>query len=356
MTPGPSMRSEIPKRAHRREALLGLLLLLGALGCSDRHARPVCPGGDGRCPTLADLWPSADSTAWTYHYSEAGWGTPGTPAYPTPEAVPPAPSVDSAARLLDRMHAEHPADEVDAIYRLQFLGRHTTQSGAEGQHLVEGFYHDKSAEAIPRPRDPFLRRLAEVRPDLRARIAALTSDQSPTQSTGTMGRPEFAPLFLHGSAWVRLDHLIGGYGDLDTEIAWVYLTSELAPGSGFTHQLVPALDDDVFLHGLVLGYRDVRTEAGLFRNCLECVYLVDFGPFQVFNEQGTVIGYARGFDCGNILYAPGIGPVQSREYRSFEGPEFGEGGTIRLDLIGRTTPGGARSVGGRTASMSNRPS
>jgi hypothetical protein len=135
---------------------------------------------------------------------------------------------------------------------------------------------------------------------------------------------------------VRTADRIGTYGDLSRELAWVFLTSELAPGSTFRHRLFPDLTDDAFLRGRITRRLDVTTEAGTFRDCLECFYLIDYGIFSFTSGEGQVIGFGRVVDVGTIVYAPDVGPVQSVEYRDYGWS--GLAAAIRLDLIDRSAP------------------
>jgi hypothetical protein len=264
--------------------------------------------------------------------------------------------------MLDSL-ASHPDPSIDAIYRLQFRGRITTLSGAEGQNLVSDLHGAKRAAPIATPDlrpspfapppdcDPFLARLAEARPDLRARIEERTGRSCDARRRAAVDLgTNLAPLFLHGSCWARLEDRIGGYGDLDRELAWVYLTSDLAPGSTFRHQLVPALADDVFLHGRITRRLEVTTDAGTFRNCVECFYLIDYGIFAWTTETGQELGFSRIVDLGTITYAPGVGPVQSMEVRDLPMPDqhFGMAAGIRLDLIARPLPATAAASAGRS--------
>lgn len=325
-------------------AALAVGLAAAFAGClGGGHSRPTCPGGPGSCLTLASLWPSDDGTAWNYSYAERIWTIPAE-IYSDPGSVPPAPPLDEAYAALGRALAEHPDSSVDAVYRLQFQGRITTRSGAEGQHLVTQFVlRDPAKRRPPMPDgDPLLSRLAEVRPDLRARIASLTGTSVGAQRPSTTPLETwFAPFFLQGYCWARLEDRIGGYGDLSRRLSWIYLMADLEPGSTFRHPLVPELADDVFLHGRITRRLDAVTAAGTFRNCLECFYLVDFGPTRLTDESGHPYGYSRTVDVGTIAYAPGVGPVQSSEYREWPLPVelgFGFAAVIRLDLVGRSVP------------------
>jgi hypothetical protein len=121
------------------------------------------------------------------------------------------------------------------------------------------------------------------------------------------------PLFLFGYAWERTRQYIGSYGDLNTELAWKYLVSDLGPGSSFSMQLVPDLAEDVFLHARVLRGEKAVTDAGTFRHALRVLYLVDFGVSSATDTDGNVLGYFRFYSYGTIDYVPFVGPVASYE-------------------------------------------
>ena len=201
-----------------------------------------------------------------------------------------------------------PISSEDALYTLQFAGTITTVSGAKGQNLVS------SLDGGPMPvqaagsarADRFLARVAAVRPDLRQRIEARIGHT-------VIDAIDPLPLFLAAGAWQKTVDWIGKYADLNTDLAWLYLENNLTPGHSFTLQLVPELADDVFLHGRVLGAVTVETEAGTYEDALEVVYQIDYGVSQAADIDGSVVGYVRIFDVARVIYAAGVGPVESEE-------------------------------------------
>jgi hypothetical protein len=229
------------------------------------------------------------------------------------------------------------APTTHGIYRLQFDGMLTTMSGATGQNLVETF------EAVPpakparpasaaRPNAAFLARLLRARPDLQDRIAGA----APGASDSPMDTPQLLLLFLDGGAWVKSDQWIGAYGDLDTLLAWKYLESDLSPGHEFSHQLVPKIASDVFLHGRVQRRLTWNTEVGTHENALECLYLIDYGVSTATDQDGLPIGFFRDIDYGAVVYAPEVGPVYCYERVLVTvGDTLGPGlGDARLQLVG----------------------
>jgi hypothetical protein len=317
-----------------RPLLAVLALAAGFLGgCDDESTCP--PGEDSPRPSFENIWPSADSTAWTYAVTErTAWMPDTTTLYPRADVVPPAPGRDEVIRRLGILGVGDSAEVTEGIYRLRFDGMVTTASGVRTQKLEERLYSLDWVDPPPKQMrsDPFLERLAMHRPDLRDEIASL----DPGETHDDFERLPHKPLFLHGGAWTRTTDWIGTFGDVDTLLAWKFLGRDLRPGAEFIHQLVPALADDIFLHGWVVRECSVRTDAGVFENCLECVYMVDYGLFSVEDDTGVQRGWYRSVDIGSIVYAPGIGPIRSEERLSLPWlwPEHRQAAAITIGLTG----------------------
>lgn len=279
-------------------------------------------------PTLSNIWPNDDGRSWAYRIQERAFGgfLGNLRTYPTAAAVPPAPSLYEVAALL-RWHPIG-ADPVlsSAGYRMRFNGIKTTMSGAVGQNLETMLFEEatplppeknavaaassaNAAEAVP---GGFLRALSVARPDLASRIAARWTPAIRTASPSAVASVHH-PLFLFGYAWEKTSEYIGSYGDLNTELSWKYLVSDLRPGSSFSMQLVPDLAEDVFLHARVLRDEKVVTYAGKFRHAVRVLYLVDFGVSAFTDIDGNVLGYSRFYSYGTIDYVPGVGPVAGYE-------------------------------------------
>ena len=341
------------RRFHGACLILIGLVALSPLSCRDdgNSSCPVCPGAPPAEPTLENIWPNADSTAWTYTIAQRQWSDSTSPqVYPSAEEVPPAPTIDEirgslwAGQVSERVHT------VRGTYRLQFLGRMTTESGAEGQLLKETVYSENREN--PKSRftgltASFYRHLARARPDLKARLLAkglIDSENDGRLSRSpdladTLNQIEPAYFYLHGHAWERTAEQIGGYGDLDTVPSWKFLERDLSPGHEFVQQLVPELADDVFLHARILPRRSVATEAGLFTNCVECAYLIDYGIATAVSENGQELGSYRVYDFASIIYAPGYGPVASYQRTPPLAPamvagDLGYALDFRISLIG----------------------
>jgi hypothetical protein len=242
-------------------------------------------------------------------------GPPGL--FETEEEVPPAPSLDEIRHLLQPYNDGDEVSTTRGVFRLVFDGQMTTQSGAEGQLLRETTYCEYSTNPVRKDvSDGFLARLLQVRPDLREKAASLglvPSDRSYSAQNPVDCDFYYAQFYLHGYAWEKTQDHIGTYGDLDLLIAWKFLDKDLSVGHGFTHQLVPELTDDVFLNARVVAHRSMKTELGEFDNCVECIYMVDYGVSIATDETGHERGYWRSFDFASVVYAPDVGPIYCYE-------------------------------------------
>ncbi len=304
-------------------AFLLILFIAVMAGCNNEK-NLVCPD---RCdpvvpdPDIQNIWPNEDGTSWHYDIVQRNWGIPDMVYWPAEQDVPPPPSLSSLALIIDSHPTGANPDTVSGIYKLAFDGMMTTESGASGQKVVKTLYVEDDGEyalgAERTGKASFLKRLLVARPDLKSKIMPYIEDDSGISVSSTTNRrpveadPLFWPLFLNGYCWVKTDDYIGGYGDLDQLLAWKFLESNLLPGHEFTHQLVPELADDVFLHCRVLRRFDLETVMGI-KGAVECLYLVDFGVWEGTDGGGS-LGYSRFFDYGTIIYAAETGPVSSYE-------------------------------------------
>ncbi|MBD3333887.1 MAG: hypothetical protein GF355_00040 [Candidatus Eisenbacteria bacterium] len=296
-----------------------------------------CNGGAAP-PDLQNIWPDADSTAWTYSLTERVWPDSSGPVLHESEGeVEPAPTMDE---IEDMLGAGPTADSVrvtEGMYRQMFDGYVTTMSGVRAQLIRETTFCEHSRYPDGKQREDaggFICKLLKVRPGLRTKAMALgfTGSQAegipqvpwqtsvaakdvgpPTQAAREDCDFEFGQIYLHGYAWTKTGEYIGGYGDLDQDLSWKFLERDLSVGHEFTHQLVPSLADDVFLHARIISRRPVTTELADFERCVECLYMIDYGVTTATDENGQELGYYRYYDYGTIIYAPGVGPVYSYE-------------------------------------------
>lgn len=285
---------------HRAPRTLGwalaLVLTLSA-GCNDTPVSPLNP-------TVGALWPNEDGRAWSFSTTFRTWPPvpEGDYLYPDPDSIPPAPSLDAIVRVLDSNFTP-PAgyEELAADYTLQFDGQRITRSGVTAQNL---------SARVEVPGDP-------------------------------TARIPFLPVILHGGAFAKTDSWIGTYGDLDTLAAWIYLDRSLWPGHTFTYQLLRSIEDETFLHALVIPRQRVTVPAGTFDDAVEVVYLIDYGRrFQVAFDGD--FGYYRYVTFGNIVYVPGVGPAYSYERRYVPvGQDLGPGQADVTSALVSVTPGPA---------------
>ncbi len=291
-------------------------------------------------PTLENVWPNADGNAWIYGLAMSAREGTGVAVYATEAEVPPLPGWEELAALLAAPAAGAPADSGAGVMRLRFDGQITTEGGATAQNLVEEYYErggDGLARLTVLPGAALWRALAAARPAVAAALR-VADEPGIAAAVGYFD----ASLFLHGYAWEKTGEWIAGYGDLDDQVSWLFLEDDLEPGHAFSLQLVPALADDIFLRARIADRRDVTVDAGTFRDCVECLYAVDYGVQELTDEEGTSLGYCRPLSIGTIVYAPGVGPVYSRERHLRPADSLLGAGYGRLDneawLIGSARP------------------
>ena len=86
------------------------------------------------------------------------------------------------------------------------------------------------------------------------------------------------------------------------------------PGSTFTHQLIPELADDIFLHGTVVAIdATVVTEHATYSNAVKVEYVIDFGVSTRTDESGNVLATHHSERNGHVHFVPGVGPVELLE-------------------------------------------
>ncbi len=282
--------------------LVLLALLVLPAGCGDDD-----PTDPSKTHTLANMWPNEDGRFWSFDATTRVWGT-GMDFETSPEALPLPSLSELAAMSYDRTYPE-PSTVSTGTYRLQFTDSITTESGVRRQNLVETLTFEPIVLPLrsARASSAFLRQLAIARPDLRARIAALSP------SGVTLGGGDLLSLILHGGAWEKTADWVGTYGDLDQALAWKFLDSDLTTGHEFALQLVPALASDVFLRVRVLGPITVETAAGTYTNAIELFYVIDYGVSEATDENGESLGSFHALGYGSIDFVPGVGPVASYE-------------------------------------------
>jgi len=332
--PRPDSQRQLVRRCRVATCLL---LALALNSCSDRgsviapentRAAALLQVTEGQSRISADagarwgqyrrIWPHQDGQGWTYHLSGRTWDQPPPVLYPTRGEVPVF-TMDDAIRLLGTEPTGANPGASSGSYRLQFSGSITTQSGVTRQNLQETLEQGAATSSITissatGPAVPqFLALLRRARPDLAKNMDRIAPSVATHAVVTQAAANVFFPTLIHGYAWEQTDQWIGTYGDLNQQIAWIFLTPDLQPGSEFSIQLVPDLAPDVFLHARVLSWKSVETETGIFHRALEVAYLVDFGVDEITDVDGNTLGYNRSVLFGTVDYAVGVGPVRSYE-------------------------------------------
>ena len=307
--------------------LLLLLVIVVAVvwfGCSgDKGAGPGCTQ-----PTIDNIWPNEDGRFWAYKVTVNMWDDGGNVCetlYDCEDDPPPLPSWRRIEDLLDAHDIPEDVTTSNAMYRIAFAGDTTSMSGVTAQNLRESLDIPgrQAASAGSRCRiHPFVARLYMARPDLR-RVIEDRFGLDPQRDQGIlcaenatlmMGCLEWeCPLLIHGYVWEKTQDWIGTYGDLDTLLAWKFLDADLSTGHEFTHQLLPSLADDAFLHCKVTGRVKVETDYRGFPNALDCLYIIDYGSWTVTDAGGNPLGCCRTIDYGRVIYVPEVGPVYTYE-------------------------------------------
>jgi hypothetical protein len=305
------------KRVVRLSTAALAALLIGLTpACDKKTTRPVTVTS----PALQTIWPNDDGRFWIYRITAREWDDPGGPHfYGDPDSVPQVPPLWYLAQQLGTQPIGPNVVTDTASFQLKFEGQITTQSGVTAQHLTETVLRPAPGPATtlrgslgPGISSGFLRDLARARPDLAPQIALLPGGRLALADTLITTH---ATLFLFGYAWKRTTEWIGSYGDVDTLLAWKYLSRNLTPGSEFVQQLVPSLASNIFLRGRILNRQTIVTPAGTYRNAVVCLYSVDYGISTATDDQGNVVGYFRVYSYGTIAYVDGVGPVSSYERR-----------------------------------------
>lgn len=295
--------------------LIVLFLVLTLAACDDEDCRTCPPPDLPPEPTLENVWPNDDGRQWTYDFTAFSW---------IDETTAPTDSftIDDVDSLLSiAPGAPAGIEDLAGLWRLQFTGNATTQSGAQGQLLSGTFFVD--GQPIRRhavgEEGSWLRRIV---PPRRATIHELFARR--VRGPGA--------LLLGGDlVFVKNDVLIGTYSDIDRNVAWKYLEADLEVGHTFSMQLVPALADDIFLFVRVRAVRELETPYGTFPNAVSVDYLVDQGLQIITDEGGNEIARTRSYLVGRMEYAPEVGPVYVLERSIFPEVEAGAAPGVAFD-------------------------
>jgi hypothetical protein len=221
-------------------------------------------------PTLDSLWPNDDGMyfAYQYHRSDLIEGVDyGGPAYLALEG-------------------------------------YTTTSGGEAQNLLGEHPASPAKDGGRRP--GLLASIQLARPDLSAAIEQ--------KLAGSTKANRWLPFFLHTGYFMKSVSAIQMWQDTWTHPTWTYLTGEITPGATFSHQLVPELADDIYLHGTVVAVdATVVTENAIYTNAVKVDYILDYGISAFADENGNFLGTHHSERRGHVHYVPGVGPVELLE-------------------------------------------
>jgi hypothetical protein len=305
---------DFPARRILRHAVASVALLCfvcAGTGC-DKKDRVTNPGSSP--PTLQHIWPNDDGRSWSFQSTTRAWDMP-TPLFYPDAAHVPGVTFDTVAAVLAARPAGTNVVADTSVVQLRFHGTSAIgvspglPAGIPVQVLEET---ETPLLGATSPSESFVRsliaRVRDARPDLRARLAGRVGARP-------LALAPVAPRFLHGGLWRRTAQWIGTYyaTDTDTLLDWKFLDGVLSPGQQFSLQLLPGLAPDVVLCGRVVRSLTAQTPGGAVAGAIEVHYYLDFGMSEGRDESGNLLGFLRSFDCGSVLYAPGIGPIRDDE-------------------------------------------
>lgn len=223
-------------------------------------------------PALDALWPNQDGLQWDFRIS-------------VQEIVTPLDFAGEAS--------------------LRFAGTVETAGGTA--QVLEATHDLPAKPGVGPDLDPLLGSIWRARPDLRQ---ALETRYGKTGKAGL----NWWPLLLHGGSFMKSPASIQMWQEEWDHPTWTYLLNDLTQGATFTHQLIPEIADDVFLHGTVDAIdATVETVSGTFEHAVRMRYVIDYGWSTAVNDAGDEVGQFRGETRGHVHYVPNIGPVELLE-------------------------------------------
>jgi hypothetical protein len=230
--------------------------------------RPTCSQ-----PSLASLWPNADGTRWDYTMSVVDIVTPRSWTGPG---------------------------------HMRFEG--TVQTAGGMAQILLAAHGDPDGKPGMGGADAVLAAVWRARPDLRPAIAARYGDYSTVADV-------WYPLLLHDGYFMKTADALQMWQPAWNHPSWTYATSNLAPGAEFTHQLIPEIADNVFLHGTVEAIdATIATPAATFVDAVRMVYEIDYGWAEEIDHNQLPTGRLfRSLTIGHVHFAPDTGPVEMHE-------------------------------------------
>jgi hypothetical protein len=237
-------------------------------------AAGLLPAASIAQPSLDSLWPNPDGLRWDY--------------------------------VLTSVSTIIPEDNFAVPAFMQLAGTAETAGGTAQVLLAQHELPPNGSLAAIPVSDPLLRAVWRARPDLRPALAAAASRPGPVVG--------WYPLLLSWGLFMKRAENIQMWQEIWDHPTWTYLTDDLALGASFTHQLIPELAADVFLHGTVEATdATVTTAAGVFEHAVRMGYVIDYGWSALVDEQQNEIGTYRAETRGHVAYVPDVGPVDLHE-------------------------------------------
>jgi hypothetical protein len=295
-----------------RRTITSVLLVMIILACAScKDDNPTKPDNSIE-PTMANIWPNADGSAWLYASTYSDRLAPKTGTTPSPHDTE-IPSMSELYELLQSPLPGVPTLGATGTYEIALDGIVTTNSGVEAQRvvsthiLVPGFPASQKRINTTGSGDNFLRAVARSRPDLRSKIPA---SKGWTEKRSLDIAP---PTFIGGYAFAFEDSGYFGYGDLDQGHSFVYLSGDLEVGTEFTLQLLPLISTDIWLTAKIWSQGSLKVGDTTYRNVIECMYVIDFGESIATDENNEVIFVKHDYFYGVTHFAPEVGPIRGRE-------------------------------------------
>ena len=253
----------------------GLLLPIAGLAavmigaCSDDEGGPA--------PTLQDIWPHADGSAWTFEVSRSWAWSEGVEMYAS------LPSLETLHADLRRPPPGAAASSDTYLYTFALDGMTVTSAGMPVQAVVN------TAEPVgAEPTAPF--------------------DQVGSNGSTLLGGTAFA---FQDSGFYR-------YSTTSDHRHWIYLEGDLRPGTEFSLRQGGLFPFDWHLTGRVWSVGNRMIGGKRYAQVVECMYRLDLG--EAAYDGGTV----RNIIYGVMDFAPGAGPVAWHERsRVISGTAYG---------------------------------
>ncbi|MFN0152239.1 MAG: hypothetical protein ACKVU1_16165 [bacterium] len=305
-------------------SVLIAIFLLSIASCADDEPRVLSPA-----PDLAQLFPNADASKWSFDFEQRTIASPRMRALDgfdisNPAAMDP---LDIERRVLQLFPLPTSSVSVrSGVLDLRLDGEMPTAAGPRQSLAASLVFNGKRA---PIDISPLMARVLRGRPDLRAAMVANGLIPPEVHIAHCINA---GPLFTQGAIAFEVgDDAIGYLSSCDNATgACVIACEPLTAKASFRTQLVPSIDPAIWQYGWVLGNRTVETAAGTFRDATALVYFYDFGSCLLPVKGGDDVVPFHSYGLSVLVCAPGIGPVYQRGIDVLApcAPEFGMRGEI----------------------------